>query len=80
LWVAWQDARFSGGLRDAIALSRSDDAGLTWSVPVAVNRDPAVPAFTPVLHVHSDGRLAITHYDLRSNTPDTTTCWPTCGC
>jgi hypothetical protein len=72
LWVAWQDARFSGGLRDAIALSRSDDAGLTWSVPVAVNRDPAVPAFTPTLHVHSDGRLAITHYDLRSNTPDTT--------
>ena len=73
LWVAWQDARFSGGLRDAIALSRSDDAGLTWSAPVAVNRDPSVPAFTPTLHVHNDGRLAITHYDLRSNTPDTST-------
>ncbi len=72
LWVAWQDARFSGGVRDAIALSRSDDGGLTWSAPVAVNRDPAVPAFTPTLHVHGDGRLAITHYDLRSNTPDTT--------
>ena len=73
LWVAWQDARFSGGLRDAIALSRSDDGGLTWSAPVAINREPAVPAFTPTLHVHGDGRLAITHFDLRSNTPDTST-------
>jgi hypothetical protein len=73
LWVAWQDARFSGGVRDAIALSVSDDAGLTWSAPVAVNRDPSVPAFTPTLHVHGDGRLAITHFDLRSNTPDSAT-------
>jgi hypothetical protein len=73
LWVAWQDARFSGGQRDAIALSRSDDGGRTWSAPVAVNRDPSVPAFTPVLAVHADGRVALMHYDLRSNTSDPAT-------
>lgn len=73
LWAAWQDARFSGGVRDAIALVRSDDGGLSWTAPLAINREPAVAAFTPTLHVHVDGRLAITHYDLRSNTPDTTT-------
>ena len=73
LWAAWQDARFSGGLRDAIALSRSDDGGRNWSAPVAVSREPAVAAFTPTLHVHGDGRLAISHYDLRSNTSDPAT-------
>ncbi len=37
---AWQDSRFSGGVRDGIAFSRSTDGGLTWSAPVRVNRDP----------------------------------------
>ena len=73
LWVAWQDARFSSGARDAIALSRSTDGGLTWSAPVAVNQSPSVPAFTPTLHVRADGTLGVLHYDLRSDTaaPDT---------
>jgi len=70
LWVAWQDARYSGGVRDAIALSRSNDGARSWSAPVAVNRDPAVAAFTPVLAVHPDGRIALMHFDLRSNTAD----------
>jgi hypothetical protein len=68
LWVAWQDARFSGGLRDAIAVSRSSDGGRTWSEPLAVNREPAVAAFIPTLQVRADGVVGLMHYDLRSNT------------
>lgn len=70
VWVAWQDARFSNGQRDAIALSRSIDGGRTWSNPVAVNKHASVPAFTPALHVRSDGTLGITHFDLRADTAD----------
>ena len=73
LWVAWQDARFSGGARDAIALSRSTDGGRSWSAPVAVNRNPEVPAFTPTLHVRADGTVGLMHFDLRSNTADRNT-------
>ena len=73
LWLAWQDARFSGGLRDAIAVSRSSDGGRSWSVPLAVNRDPAVAAFTPTLRVRADGSVGLLHFDLRSNTADAAT-------
>jgi BNR repeat-like domain len=73
IWLAWQDARFSGGVRDAIALSRSADGGRSWSAPVAVNREPTVAAFTPTLHVRADGRIGLMHYDLRSNTNSTST-------
>ena len=73
LWLAWQDARFSGGLRDAIALSRSTDGGRTWSAPVAVNRNADVAAFTPTLQVRADGTVGLMHLDLRSNTADRNT-------
>ena len=73
LWLAWQDARFSGGVRDAIALSYSSDGGRSWSSPVAVNRDATVAAFTPTLHVRTDGRIGLLHYDLRSNTASAAT-------
>lgn len=73
LWVAWQDARFSGGLRDAIAVSRSSDGGRTWSAPLAANREPAVAAFIPTLQVRADGVVGLMHYDLRSNTNSTLT-------
>lgn len=73
LWVAWQDARFSGGARDGIALSRSTDGGATWSPPVQVNSEPNVQAFMPSIHVRADGTIGISYYDLRSNTPDPST-------
>ena len=73
LWATWQDSRFSGGLRDAIALSRSTDAGLSWSTPVAINRDPKVAAFTPVAAARADGTVGVLHYDLRTNTSATET-------
>ena len=38
---SWQDARFSGGALDGIALSRSTDGGLTWSRAGAGQPRPA---------------------------------------
>jgi hypothetical protein len=70
--VVWQDARFTG-VRDAIAFSRSTDGGLTWSTPARLSFDPAVPAFTPQVHIRADGMIGVTYYDLRSNTASTAT-------
>ena len=70
VYVAWQDARFSSGQRDAIALSRSVDDGITWSTPVRVNSTTATAAFTPTVHVRSDGVIGVTYYDFRNNTAD----------
>jgi hypothetical protein len=68
--LAWQDARFSGGLRDGIAFARSVDGGRTWSTPVQVNRDPLVQAFVPTVAFRDDGTIGVTYYDFRSNTLD----------
>lgn len=73
LFAVWQDARFSGGARDGIAMSRSIDGGMTWSAPVQINSAPAVQAFTPTVHVHASGTIGVTYYDFRSNTPDPAT-------
>jgi hypothetical protein len=73
LVAVWQDSRFSGGVRDGIALSRSNDGGLTWSAPVRVNHDPDVPAFSPTVTVRDDGTIGVTYYDFRNNTNDPST-------
>ncbi len=73
LWVVWHDGRFSGGARNAIALSRSTDGGRSWSAPVAINRVATAAAFTPGVHVRADGLVGVLHYDLRNNTPDPNT-------
>ena len=73
LWVAWQDSRFSGGLRDAIAVSRSSDGGATWSTPVEASHGGTAPAFTPTLHVRDDGLVGLLYFDLRPDTADTGT-------
>lgn len=73
IYAVWQDARFSSGARDGIALSMSTDGGLTWSAPAQINKDPLVPAFTPSIHVRFDGTVGVTYHDFRSNTPDTAT-------
>lgn len=70
LYLAWQDGRFSGGARDAIALSRSTDGGSTWSEPVPVNGDLSVPAFQPAVAATRDGRVAVGYHDFGQNTPD----------
>ena len=73
LVAAWQDSRFSGGVRDGIAFSRSTDGGLTWSAPVRVNREPNVPAFSPTVTVRDDGTIGVTYFDFRNNTTDPST-------
>jgi len=72
VYVVWQDARFSGGVVDGIALSTSADGGLHWSAPVRVNRIGNVAAFTPSVHVRRDGTIGIRYFDLRSDTADAT--------
>ena len=62
-----------GGARDAIALSRSTDGGLTWSTPARINADPTVAAFEPSVTVRHDGTIGVAYYDFRSNTTDRTT-------
>jgi Neuraminidase (sialidase) len=74
LYVVWADSRFSGGVRNDIALSKSTDGGLTWSEPVKVNQTPVpVAAFTPAVDVSANGTVAVTYYDFRNNTPDPST-------
>ena len=70
LFVVWQDARFSAGVRDGIALARSDDGGLTWSAPVRVNANGAVAAFVPSVSVRTDGTIGVAYFDFRANTAD----------
>lgn len=70
VYVVWQDARFSGGQRNGIALSRSLDGGLGWSEPVRVNAESAAAAFTPAVHVRADGVIGVTYYDFRNDTID----------
>jgi hypothetical protein len=70
LYVAWEDARFSGAAHDSIALSKSIDGGSSWSTPVQVNvKAPGTPAFTPAVAVADGGVLGVSFYDLRNDNP-----------
>ena len=73
LYVVWQDARFSNGVRDAIAFSRSQDGGLTWSAPVRVNADATVQGLIPTVNARADGTIGVSYFDMRSNTIDPAT-------
>jgi hypothetical protein len=79
LYAVWQDARFNAFRADAVAFSQSTNGGLTWSAPIKVNLTPtSIPvgnqqAFTPSVHVSSDGTVAVTYYDFRNNTSDPAT-------
>src|SRR6266540_3170340 len=71
--VAWQDARFSHGQADAIALAFSPDDGTTWTTPAKVNATPTnIPvgnqqAFAPNLAVATDGTVGVSYFDVRHN-------------
>ena len=73
LWVAWQDSRFSGGVRDGIAVSRSLDGGQTWSAITQASNSGASAAFTPSLSVRDDGLVGLMYFDLRPDTTSTST-------
>lgn len=70
LYVVWQDARFSGGKRDGIALSRSDNGGRTWSTPRQINQATNTQAFTAAVRVNKEGTVAVTYYDFRNDNAD----------
>jgi hypothetical protein len=65
LYAAWDSGRGDG--RD-VFLARSDDAGATWSTPVAVAPAPR-GQFLPTVAVSPTGRVDIAFYD-RSDDPD----------
>jgi hypothetical protein len=73
VYVAWQDARFTRGKADAIALAWSADRGATWTPPAKVNATPTnIPvrnqqAFAPNLAVATDGTVGVRHFDFRHN-------------
>ena len=65
LYAAWDAGR--GDARD-VFLSRSDDAGTTWSAPVAVAPRPRAQ-FLPAVGVSPEGRVDVVFYD-RAEDPD----------
>src|SRR5207237_6112251 len=75
LYVVWQDAGFTKGKFDEVALSTSTDGGTTWSTPIQVNTNTPSnqPGFTPSIHVNSAGIVGVTFYDFRNLTTQTKT-------
>jgi hypothetical protein len=81
LYVVWQDSRFTG--REQVAMSKSEDGGLTWSPTKRVSTVGGTnQAFTPVVRVaddgdaDTDGTVAVQYYDFRndsSSSPGLTT-------
>jgi hypothetical protein len=67
VYVAWQDARFTGFQNDSIVLSSSGDGGHHWTPPKRVSPVRSGQAFTPTVDVNADGELAIAYYDFTND-------------
>jgi hypothetical protein len=73
VYAVWGDSLGSGSgsnRHTTVVFTESTDGGLTWSPLSRIDRSGAVPAFTPSVHVASDGTVGVTYYDFRNNTPD----------
>jgi hypothetical protein len=75
LYAVWGDSFGSGETKakphSTIVFTESTDGGLTWSPLSRIDQPPGdVQAFTPSVHVASDGTVGVTYYDFRNNTPD----------
>jgi hypothetical protein len=77
LYVVWQDARFSGGAFDEVAISTSSSGGATWTAPTRVNTPTGRPAFNPSIRVNGTGTVGVTYYDFRSLAAGNTSTLPT---
>jgi hypothetical protein len=62
LYAVWQDARFSNGAHDEVAISTSSNGGTTWSAPKRVDTPNGQPAFTPTVAVAADHTVGVTYY------------------
>jgi hypothetical protein len=70
VYVVWMDTRFNDADHDDILLARSRNGGLSWDPPVVVDKAPrGVDAFTPMVDVDSQGRVAVSYYDFRNDVP-----------
>lgn len=68
VYVVWMDRRFNDADHDDILLARSPDGGVSWDAPVVVDRTPrGVDAFTAMVDVDSQGRVAVSYYDFRND-------------
>jgi hypothetical protein len=75
VYAVWQEHStftvLGAPVDDVIMLSRSADAGRTWSRPVRVNQTPAGvynrQASTAAVHVRANGDVAVTYYDMRND-------------
>jgi hypothetical protein len=73
LYAVWEDGRFSNFQYNDTAFAMSANGGLTWSVPIRVNRTPLdIPpanrqAFFPYIAVAADGTIGVSYYDFRFN-------------
>ena len=70
VYVVWMDTRFNDPDHNDILLARSRNGGLTWDPPVVVDKTPrGVDAFTPMVDVDSQGRVAVSYHDFRNDVP-----------
>jgi hypothetical protein len=75
VYAVWGDS-FGSGAKSAkphstIVFTESTDGGVTWSPLSRIDQSPDdVQAFTPSVHVASDGTVGVTYYDFRNNTSD----------
>jgi hypothetical protein len=73
VYAVWGDS-FGSGAKSAkphstIVFTQSTDGGLTWSPLTRIDKSPGeAQAFTPAVHVASDGTVGVTYYDFRNNT------------
>jgi hypothetical protein len=63
LYVAWQEARFSNGHVDQVAITRSGDRGQTWSKPRRVDVGSANLGIVPVVAADR-GVAAVSYYSV----------------
>lgn len=66
IWVTWQDSHPFGS---EITVSRSTDAGATWSQPRAAAAVDGY-AFLPAIAVDDDGTAGVVFYDFRNDHDD----------
>lgn len=66
LFIAWQDARFTGIGQASLIISRND--GQTWSSPQRISDGPDdSPAFTVSVAANRQGHLAVSYYSFQND-------------